>query len=135
MKQVDELVYSDYLEHPIWGFADDDGDDVEPVDYPGSVIQADSGSLFIACKFILRDGTELPGVISVHVSSRSVYVLKFPDTGGRLFYYPVNTDMEGSVTREQLAAHLQKSVDQIFPITYAAPYVFKNGQRLTGMIE
>ncbi len=135
MKQVNELIYRDYLEHPIWGFADDDGDDVEPVDYRGSIILADSGSLFILCKFTLQDGTEIPGAISVHMPSQRVYVLKFPGTDGKFFYFPVGTSMEGSVTREQLAAHLHKSIDEIFPITYTTPYTFKNGQPLIGRIQ
>lgn len=132
-KDLRELTFPDYIVHPIWGFADDDGDEVMPVDYPGHLIRSSGGeALFVACEFTFFDGTKQPGVINVRMTFRSVYLLEFPKPDGKLFRFPINSRMEGNVTPAELATHLHKPVDQIFPINYKTPYVFKDGQKLIG---
>jgi hypothetical protein len=135
-KQGGELTFSDFVAHPIWGFADDDGDEVMPVDYPGHLIASDGGNAwFIACEFILNDGTKLPGVIYVRTTDHSIYMLVFSESDGRFFDFPVNSMMEGRVAPEELALHLRKTVDQVFPITYVTPYAFRDGQKLIGQFN
>lgn len=130
----EELNISDFYTHPIWGFVDDDGDEVMPVDYPGHLIWSNGGeSLFVLCKFTLNDGTNIDGVISVRMTNQSVYTLKFPYQDGSLFYFPVNSSLEGRVSPKQLAFHLNKVSDDVFPIKFDTPFVFEDGKKLLGI--
>ena len=132
-KKDGKLTLHDFTAYPIWGFANDDGHEVMPVDYPGHLIWSGGGeALFVVCKFTFSDGSTQPGVINVRMTDRNVYVLKFPQANGKLFYFPVNSMLEGDIAPEELANHLRKSVDQVFPITYTTPYVFEDGQKLIG---
>lgn len=131
-KLCDELTYADYIANPIWGFADDDGDEVMSVDYPDHLIWSDGGeALWVKCKFLLNDSSELPGVVGIRMTDQTIYLLEFIKENNDLFVYPVSA-LEGSVTIEELSHHLNKPLDSIFPITYITPYKFQDGQLLTG---
>jgi hypothetical protein len=135
-KSVDELTFDDFIVHPIWTWAEDDEDEslVTPLDYPG-VLPEDHDALFVICEIFLRDGTEITGVISIRTGDRFVYLISFPEAGGRFFDFPLQPQLEGIVTREQLAIHLRKPSSYIFPIRYNTPYMFGDGQLLAGQIE
>jgi hypothetical protein len=106
------------------------------VDYPGCLIWPSGGeALWVRCDFTLKDGTKQPGVVGVRMTNQTIYLLEFAGSDNELFVFPVNSLLEGSVTLEQLAQHLGKPVDAIFPIRYSTPYVFKNHMPLTGVYE
>jgi hypothetical protein len=135
-KSDGHLTVDDFISYPIWGFAADDGDEVMPVDYPGYLIAPNGGNgWFIACEFTLNDKTNLDGVINIRTTNRSLYVLKFPDPNRNFFAFPVNSRQEGRIGPEQLAEFLHKSIDQIFPIAYKTPFVFKDGQKIIGQYD
>jgi hypothetical protein len=132
----DELTYSDYSEHPIWGFAADDGDEVMFVDYPGHLIASDGGNaLWVRCEFKLNDGSQVPGVIGFRSTNWSIYLLEFLQPDGNLFTFPVNSPLAGTVTLRQLAERFGKSEDVIFPIIYETPFQFKNGEPVIGVLQ
>jgi hypothetical protein len=110
-----ELTFSDYIEHPIWGFWDDDGDDVTFADNFDSFNSPGGEALWARCKFEFRDGTKSLGVIGIRTTNWSAYLLKFVNPDNSLFYFPINSMLEGSVTPNQLAKQLNKSANDIFP--------------------
>ena len=135
-KSVSKLTLDDFTDYPVWTWAEDDKDEslVMPLIYSGSLPE-DCDALFVACKFLLADGTESAGVVSVRMHDRSVYLISFPEAGGKFFDFPLRSPLKNSITREQLAVKLGKSLDCVFPIAYTTPYVFSNGQPFVGQIE
>lgn len=135
-KRVSELTFSDFVVHPVWIWAEDNEDEslVISLDY-SEILPEEYDDLFVACKFTLHDGTEIPGVLAVNMSNRQVYLLSFPKADGGFFDFPLQPQLKGLVTREQLATWLRKPLADIFPITYSTSYVFRDGQPLTGQIE
>jgi hypothetical protein len=128
-----DLRIQDFLSHPIWGFVEEDEDEVETVVYSDNlVLPIGGGVLFVFCEYQFNDATILKGVVFVRLSDQSPYILAFPRPDGSLFDFPVNSSLAGMVTPEQLASHLEKTVDEIFPIKYETPFVFENGKKLTG---
>jgi hypothetical protein len=128
-----ELRFSDYYSHPIWGFTDDDGDEVMPVDYPDHLIWSGGGeALFVLCEYVFNDGTKMDGVVCVRMTDQKFYILTFPYPDGSFFDFPVNSMLEGTVTPEQLASHLEKSISEVFPIKINTPFIFENGEKLVG---
>ena len=132
----DQLRISDFYAHPIWGFKDDDGDEVMPVDYPGHLIWSNGGeSLFVLCRYVLNNDEAIDGVIGVRMTNQSLYLLKFPAPDGSLFYFPVNSPLEGTVTPAQLAAQLNRKLEEIFPIRFHTQFIFEDGKRLVGQYD
>jgi hypothetical protein len=130
-----ELIYSDYLEHPIWGFWDDDGDDVTFADDYDSFDAVGGEALWVRCEFILNDATRLPGVVGIRCTDWSIYLLKFVKSNGTLFVFPVNSMLEGKVTPSQLAKELNKSANDIFPIRYETVVELKDGKPFVGVYQ
>ena len=134
-KLSSELTYSDYVEHPIWGFWDDDGDEVTFADDLDSFDAIGGEALWVRCGFTLNDGTRLPGVVGIRDTEWSIYLLKFVRPDGTLFAFPVNSMLEGSVAPSELAKLLHKSVDEIFPVKYETTVELKNGRPLVGVYQ
>jgi hypothetical protein len=128
-----ELMFSDYLEHPIWGFWDDDGDDVTFADDYDSFYAVGGEALWVHCEFILNDDTNLPGVVGIRCTDWSIYLLKFVKPNGALFTFPVNSMLEGRVTSSQLAKELNKSVENVFPIKYKTVVKLKDEKPFEGV--
>jgi len=130
-----DLIYSDYLEHPIWGFWDDDGDEVTFADDYDSFDAVGGEALWVRCEFILNDDTRLPGVLGIRCTDWSIYLLEFVKPNGALFTFPVNSMLEGEVTPSQLAKELNKSVENVFPIKYKTVVKLKDGKPLEGVYQ
>ncbi len=136
LKRNRDLNFADFIAHPIWSWADQLEEDlVYFIDYPGSLPEEDHDALFVACQFILHDGTPIIGVVAVRVRDHAVYLLRFPKADGKFFNFSMQTRPKGLVTPEQLAAFLGKAIDDIFPIAYNTPYVWADSQPLAGEIE
>lgn len=88
--------------------------------------------MFVLCEYQFNDGTRLNGVVFVRLLDQSFYILAFPRHDGSLFDYPVHSPLAGTVTPEQLASNLGKTVDEVFPIKFETPFVFENGKKLIG---
>lgn len=130
-----DLIYSDYLVHPIWGFWDDDGDEVTFSDDYDSFDAIGGEALWVRCEFILNDSTKLPGVVGIRSTDWSVYLLQFVKSNGTLFTFPVNSMLEGKVTPSQLAKELNKSVEDVFPIKYKTIVKLKDERPLEGVYQ
>lgn len=129
----DELRLEDFFSYPIWGFVHDDGDEVTPVDYPGYLKWSSGGNaLFVLCEYTFHDATRMKGVIFVRMTNHTVYMLTFPLPDGTLYYFPVNSPLEGDVTPENLSTQIGKAVEEIFPIQFDTEFYFENGEKLTG---
>ena len=130
-----DLIYSDYLEHPIWGFWDDDGDEVTFSDDYDSFDSVGGEALWVRCEFTFNDDTRLPGVVGIRCTDWSIYLLKFMKTNGTLFTFPINSIREREVTQVQLAKELNMPVENIFSIKYKTVVNLKDGKPLEGVYQ
>ena len=133
-KKVSELTFDDFVTYPIWTWADEDTDMAIPL---GNLktLPEDHNALFVACEFLLCDGTKVAGVLSIRMSDHIVYLLSFPGANSGVFDFPLQPQLKDTVSRDQLATWLQRPLECIFPITYSTPYKFSDGQPLIGQIE
>jgi len=134
-KLCDELTFADYLEHPIWGFWDDDGDEVTFADTYDSFDAVGGEALWVRSEFLLNDGTRLPGVVGFRITNWSVYLLEFIEPDGSIFQFPVNSMLEGTVSSQKIAELLGKSEDKIFPVRYETICELKEGKRIAGIYQ
>ena len=91
--------------------------------------------MFVACEFLLGDNTKMLGCVGVRMTDHSVYLLSFPEYDGSFFSLPINSALEGSVTKAELAAHIHKPANDIFPVTYRTAYKFADNQTLVGRYD
>lgn len=134
-KKIGQITIDDFVAHPVWTWADEDDEStVMPLEN-SEILPEDHDALFVACKLRLADGTSIPGALSVRMSDCSVYMLSFPKSNGTLFDFPLQPELKELVSREQLASHLQKPLEFVFPIEYATSQAFRGGKVIAGKVE
>ena len=132
-KKTSRLTYNDYLRYPIWGFVDDEDGEKMPVEYPGYFIWPEGGGdLWVLGQFELNDQSIVPGVVGIRMLNHSLYLLKFVRNDATLLTFFTSGPLWDLVKPEEVAAVLGRTVDQVFPLKYTTPYVFKNGHPLIG---
>lgn len=125
IKLVQDLEEADYRAFPVWEFcALDDRLDDEMSVRPVEVVPVDDlDGRFIGCKFMLKDGSSVFGVISnidpfdalftSHYVTISIFVNEKLVHLSR--YHDVDSEHN---TAEVFSKSLGKSVEQVFPILY-----------------
>lgn len=133
---IKDLHIQDFLSNPIWSFVEEDGDEVETVDYPDNlVLPIGGGVLFVLCEYQFNDETRLNGVVFIRRLDQGFYMLAFPRHNGSLFEYSVHPLLSGTAIPEQIANHLNKSIEETFPIRFNTPFFFENGKKLEGVYK
>jgi hypothetical protein len=132
VKHVSQLTVGDFERHPVWTWHENDSDSalVSPVEIADPLKENDYEALFIRCKFILNDGTEIEGNVSVSLHTYSAYSIELFKGGRRISFAGSPVD-----TLEQLADGLGKSIDQITPLKYEASFRFENGTPIAGEVD
>lgn len=132
VKHVSQLTQEDFEKHPIWTWHENDSDRalVSPVKITDPLNENDYEALFIWCKFILNDGTELEGNVSVSLHTYSAYSIELFKGGHRISFAGSPVD-----TLEQLTDRLGKSINQITPLKYDTTFRFENGTPIAGEID
>lgn len=130
---VANLSIQDFLSHPVWGFVEEDEDEVETINYPDNLIlPTGGGALFVLCEYQFNDSTKMKGIVFVRLSDQTPYLLAFPRLNGSLLFFPVNTSLEGQVQPAQLAFELNKTIEEVFPLKFYTPFSFTNDSELIG---
>ncbi len=136
IKKNYELTLNDFLMWPVWTWLEDEKEPslVEPVEF-SEVLPEDHDALAILSRLVLADGSTLQAVVWLRVSDRQPYLLSFPNTDGELLDFSVYPEYRRPGQLEKLIAWLQKPPNKIFPIRYSIPYVFGDGQPLSGQLQ
>jgi hypothetical protein len=133
-KKLGELTAKDFAVHPVWTWEDDDREIVIPIE-PSNYRPHNHDALFVRADFQLSGGLRQAGVVSVRLSDRQVYLLSFFMPDGGIFDFPLQPELSGLVSREELASSLGVPTHAVFPLTYQTPFLWRDGQQLAGQIE
>ena len=135
-KRVNEMSIDDFIENPIWTWEEDDGDVLIPIRFTDR-LPDNHNALFVKCDFILKDKTQVTGVLCVRLSDHAIYLLEFFDENKGILQIPLQSRFEKilSQKKNEFLHLLGKSEDMIFPLTFSTPYLFNDGNKLEGIIN
>lgn len=133
-KKAGQITMSDFIRYPVWTWSDEEEGTLMPK-HISRILPDNHDAVFVACECVLANGKRMRGVLSVRMSNKQVYMISFPNPDGSLFDFPLQPELKGLVTPEQLSNCLQLPIQDIFPIIYSTPYLFSDGQSLTGQIQ
>jgi hypothetical protein len=131
MKKVFDLVLQDFKNSPVWTWAEDvDEAFVIPIGLQNSIDDLDA--LFIYSVFDLYDNSQLEGFIAIRVPDLSVYSIGISNNDGLLMDYSLVPSLQ-LIKKEDIAAHIGKTTEAVFPLRYRAKSVFSTD--INGMVS
>jgi hypothetical protein len=136
IKPYSELRPNDYRQHPVWSWLENDWDEslVTPVAIANPLNEDDYGALFVYATLVLQDRTIMEGQVTIATLKKTVYLIEFFDDNESC-YVTRNPYSSEYGTFEQLAAWLNKAVDDITPVEYITPYYFEDGMAIKGVVD
>jgi hypothetical protein len=133
MKKISQLTFSDFEDHPIWTWAEDDDEDVV-CSIVGEIHKEEHDALFIKSDFIFNDGTTISGFIAVRMQDQHVYLVALATSWGRLLDIPINPALRPLIKMKELEDAFNKNRTEIFPIHYSTEYLPSFETRYEGSI-
>lgn len=123
MKRIEELSIMDFKESPAWTWAEEyDESMVTPWVKTDSAENHDA--LFVLAKFHLHDKTTREGFLAVRTSDLFVYLISLSDDDGKSKDFSLLLDQIPLISKEDLARHINKKTNEIFPLTYQTTDLF-----------
>lgn len=131
---VSELNIEDLNNFPIWTW-EDDHEYIIPlleIEY----IPNDYDAVFVSCEIITPIGYRIYGAVSVRMSNHEVYVISFPDEGGKLLDIPLQPLFASrkEIQVNKLCTIMNKKIDELSPVKFRTSFKFSNGLLLKGLI-
>lgn len=83
-----EMKESDYIDHPVWTWWDDDSDILIPISFK-PYLPEDHDALFIYTKLEFNDRTSTNAVIGLRLSDRKVYLIEFFHSEGKVYRFSI----------------------------------------------
>jgi hypothetical protein len=115
-KSANDLIPSDFEEHPIWEPTDDFEDEaLEVAPFPGDVLPLE-GTFLIAATIKTASGATYQGY--VNFSDGVVTTLYVAVSGTGFVGYALGRDVEDEESRQELSAATRMRSEDLFPLEY-----------------
>lgn len=131
-----QLTINDFENHQIWTW-EDDGEILVPLEVDKR-IPDDFDAVFVGCKIILHDGTEVKGVIGIRMRDKTIYLISFPYKENSLLDVPLQPLLSQYKDSQlkKLCQYLNKNLSDIFPIKFETPFVISDDNKtISGSID